>query len=266
MKKLVLYFLAISISTCSFAQINENIDNGSIGMWEGGGGDAFYTVTEFNMHNFGTLDSESNLYLKSGQINIWKNASGDITEVSMLYRIYEVGETPNDFINANLPWHSEYFYQGTTFQLWWNDAPDEIDLNLLDGISDGDYVIEVYFQAVNGSSETLYLNNATQNYKAYFTYDTSTDIANETDNSITQFELYPNPASNNLSIRLNKNIDVKSIEILNCESKVIYEDNVSTLNFNTPVDLPIYNLDSGIYFIKIETSKGIEVKRFIISK
>ncbi|PLX06646.1 MAG: hypothetical protein C0596_15110 [Marinilabiliales bacterium] len=169
MKKTYFIFVFVFVSLILNAQ-HEFINQGLIAIWEGGVEDVFYTESEFNGHNFGTLNSSSSLYLKSGQLIVSKDAEGDIVDCLMYYRLYKSGDTPGDFNAVVLPWHSEWDEDELLFQMWWNDPPEETDLNLLEGLSDGDYILEVYFQAENGDSEILYLNNATLNYIATFTF------------------------------------------------------------------------------------------------
>ena len=151
-------------------QVNEGIWLAKVSMWEGGANDTWYDDTDFDGHNFGTFNSSMSLYLKSGQVFTWKNASGDIQSAAMNYRIYEQGDTPGDFIQENLPFFEEWIDGESVNQLWWNTAPNETDLNLLDGITEGTYLIEVYFEAENGEGQTIYSNNNGDNYISTFVY------------------------------------------------------------------------------------------------
>ena len=157
MKILLINTILVLFCAFAFAQ-HEFINQGLIALWEGGAEDHFYTESEFNGHDFGPLSNASNLYLKSGQIIVSKDAEGDIVSCTMYYRIYKSGETPGSFNDVLLPWHSEWV-DGYMYQMWWNDSPDETDLNILNGLTNGDYFIEIYFQAENSNSEVLYLNN-----------------------------------------------------------------------------------------------------------
>lgn len=142
-----------------------------IAMWEGGASDVWYDDFDFNEHNFGVLNQNNSLYLKSGQAFVWKVPGGDITAAKMFYRIYKQGSIPPAFTEQNLPWHSEYSANDTIYQLWWNSAPNETDLNILQGITEsGVYIIEVKFEAENGSEEILHRDNNGAPFTAIFTY------------------------------------------------------------------------------------------------
>ena len=153
----------------------QTVDSAFIAMWEGEGDDIYYKAENFNGHNFGTLGPVNSLYLKSGQVHVWKNTDGNIANATMNYRIYLDGETPGAFVQQNLPFDSENTESEGSTQLWWNNSPDETNLNLLDGVSEGTYYIEVYFEAEDGNSNTLYLNNSGNNYIAEFTYEIPAD-------------------------------------------------------------------------------------------
>ncbi|MDD2387064.1 MAG: T9SS type A sorting domain-containing protein [Bacteroidales bacterium] len=139
-----------------------------VSMWEGAGDDTWYDEVDFNGHNFGSFNSGMSLYFKTGQVFTWQDASGEIVSAAMNYRIYKDEDTPGAFVNVDLPYFSEWISGINTDKLWWNDAPDEIDINLIDGAVDGTYFLEVYYEAETGGGATLYRNNAGANYIASF--------------------------------------------------------------------------------------------------
>jgi hypothetical protein len=76
---------------------------------------------------------------------------------------------------------------------------------------------------------------------------------NVINNNIT---IYPNPVKNQLTITV-ENEKIKSIEIINVAGKVIMKENNPTKTIN------VSNLSKGLYFIQVQTEKGVGVKRFI---
>ncbi|MBI4646390.1 MAG: T9SS type A sorting domain-containing protein [Bacteroidia bacterium] len=156
--------------TAGTESIYEGIDNSVIVM-DQGSGVIYYADTLFNALNLGIYNSSSTLTLKSGQLFVWKdiNNGGDITACYMNYRIYKQGATPSSFTQVYLPWHSEWNVGEN--QLWWNDSPDETNLNLLSIANEtGIWNIEVYFEAYHDSI-VYYRNNNGNNYVAYFYYE-----------------------------------------------------------------------------------------------
>ena len=71
-----------------------------------------------------------------------------------------------------------------------------------------------------------------------------------------ELTIYPNPATDNLTIIFSQKPD---IEILNIEGKVLRSINVS--DYLTTID--ISGFAKGMYFIKVKNEEGIEVKKFI---
>ena len=150
--------------------LHDGIYLAKVSMWEGGASDTWYDEVDFDGHDFGSFNSSMSLYFKSGQVFTWKDVNGDILTATMNYRIYKQGDTPPEFIQVDLPYYSDWASGENTDQLWWNDAPDEIDINLLSGAEETAYYFEVYYEALNGDNHVHYRNNDGQNYIATFTY------------------------------------------------------------------------------------------------
>ncbi len=80
-------------------------------------------------------------------------------------------------------------------------------------------------------------------------------------NSIIDFKLYPNPATDNITI---ENTQKAVVEISNIEGQII--KNTNTNEKHTTIDISAF--PSGVYFVKvipiaIGTEKGIEVRKFV---
>jgi len=86
-----------------------------------------------------------------------------------------------------------------------------------------------------------------------FTYIEETGISEIKDTSIT---IYPNPVKAILIVN-NENLIINKVGIVNLSGKVIYQFN----NSRNQVDVSA--LLKGIYFVKIETDKGIVTKKFV---
>lgn len=68
--------------------------------------------------------------------------------------------------------------------------------------------------------------------------------------------VYPNPATDNLTIEASQN---SAIEILNIEGQLI--KSIAAVAGNTKID--VSSLNAGMYFMEIKTGKGVAVKKFI---
>ncbi|MDR0795107.1 MAG: T9SS type A sorting domain-containing protein [Tannerella sp.] len=83
--------------------------------------------------------------------------------------------------------------------------------------------------------------------------DATSIIANEISNSV---KIFPNPAKEELRIE-SEELQINGIEIVDLSSKTIYKSNTSTNRINVSMIL------QGIYFLKLETDKGIVTKKFV---
>jgi hypothetical protein len=100
---------------------------------------------------------------------------------------------------------------------------------------------------------TLYTNPSPYNIYNCFDYITSVNELNNKEDLIT---IFPNPAASKLTIEAPQN---SIIEILNIEGQLI-KILVSSGNITSVI---VSTFPSGMYFIKVRTEKGIEVKKFV---
>ena len=73
------------------------------------------------------------------------------------------------------------------------------------------------------------------------------------------FRIFPNPAQDELNLNLSLLKDIQTIQIITATGKVIRTIDPSTAK--SAID--ISQLESGIYFVAIATSKGISNQKFI---
>lgn len=69
-------------------------------------------------------------------------------------------------------------------------------------------------------------------------------------------DVYPNPASNEVNIKLNNNISLKSVTLYNILGEKVKVSQNNQIN--------VEDLNNGIYIINISTSKGKIVKKLIV--
>jgi len=124
----------------------------------------------FDSINFGELSSNTQFILKGGQLKTYKNGTDDITGAAMYYRIYKQGISPlPSFDTLNLPWKEETQSPlGSIDQTWEQNG---FNFNILNGLADGDYFIEIYFEAFytdQTGAHIHYDNNGGNNYIASF--------------------------------------------------------------------------------------------------
>jgi len=78
------------------------------------------------------------------------------------------------------------------------------------------------------------------------------------DNVLSEFKIYPNPTSEKLFFISSENNQIKSVSIFSVLGKKVKEIVASSI---TSID--VSNLSKGIYFIKISSSEGNVVKKFM---
>lgn len=69
--------------------------------------------------------------------------------------------------------------------------------------------------------------------------------------------IYPNPASDYISLSYNLDITINKISIVNLSGQIVFNQ-----YFNNSNLIEISNLISGYYLINIETNKGVLIKKF----
>ena len=75
-----------------------------------------------------------------------------------------------------------------------------------------------------------------------------------------KFNLYPNPATNVLTITNNENMLVQQVEIYEITGKQL---STQTFNNEAEIELNVENLASGTYLLYLQTTEGIAVKKLI---
>ncbi|MCB2220256.1 MAG: T9SS type A sorting domain-containing protein [Bacteroidetes bacterium] len=80
------------------------------------------------------------------------------------------------------------------------------------------------------------------------------------DNGQSSVLIYPNPASNNISLVSQPRTEIISLEILDIQGKIILHKDVMDNSFSVKVS----NYPRGLYFVRILTSEGMEVEKLII--
>ena len=177
-----------SVNGCNTEILNLTINTTSVnaGIFESfaiinfGGANVFYDLnantgnTDFNSVSLGNYNSGNTLILKGAQNKIFKCTGFDITNGKLLYRIYKSGNTPGTFNEVNLPFASNDAGAGDGCQnQTWQEA--NANINLLSGLCDGDYTIEVFTQAdyTGNGGGIIYANNGGNYYKASFSINNS---------------------------------------------------------------------------------------------
>jgi hypothetical protein len=82
----------------------------------------------------------------------------------------------------------------------------------------------------------------------------------EETNILENIIIYPNPANHTISLGSQAGIELTSLEILDMQGRVLMHEVVTNDNYTFKVS----NLPQGLYFIRLNTNKGIEEKKLVI--
>lgn len=122
---------------------------------------------DFDTYYYGFFNSSDVLLLNGAEIKTYKNSGSNVCGGGIAYRVYKECETPGSFTLVNLPFAADL---GGGDQQW---AATSENINILSGLSAGDYVLEVYWEAYGddfgGCTDTKFDSNFGANFRAYFT-------------------------------------------------------------------------------------------------
>ena len=84
------------------------------------------------------------------------------------------------------------------------------------------------------------------------------------DNTLSEMKIYPNPASNNVTISIMSKIsDIARIQITNLAGQVVSNQNQNMENGVNQFQINISNLASGLYLVNIKTNTGRSTQKLI---
>src|SRR5690554_2655236 len=75
-----------------------------------------------------------------------------------------------------------------------------------------------------------------------------------------KFNMYPNPAANEVHITNSENMLVQQVAVYDVTGKQL---SIQTFNNESEIQLNVENLASGVYMLHIETNKGTAVKKLV---
>ncbi len=166
-----LFFLPATVFSCGYAYVStcahrlDIVVNGNSMPFHV---DVCTWMTDFQNHQFGT---PSSLILSRANSNTWESCTNRVLNATLFYRIYLTGNSSGNFqslpltqlnYTTNGAYHNREYYQ-------------EPGLDLLSGLSGGNYTLELYyisdvdFNNDNIPDAQLVRNNNGANYKAFFT-------------------------------------------------------------------------------------------------
>ncbi|GAB2647253.1 hypothetical protein GCM10027035_46060 [Emticicia sediminis] len=183
-QKLIAVFIILELcSTSTFA--GSGIFESYVIVQANGGSANYYDLfastgnPDFQGLNLGVFSCVNSLVIKGGQNKTYKNGTDNILNGYLYYRVYKNGTDPNlvSFTSINLGF--DINLNGSGDQQWTNAGATA---NILQGLTNGTYTIEVYSSAdftYSGGSGTHYQNIGGANYKATFTVSNPINITTQ---------------------------------------------------------------------------------------
>lgn len=171
LKRILLGLFALVFATPLFAgwgifQTYAVIDAGDGNTFRAGGANSDGAGV-FNTYHYGFFNTNDTFVLNGGEIKTFKNGSGNVCGGEIFYTVYKSCEGSGTFSSVNIPYNGEL---GGGDQRWQNTSAN---VNLLSGLSDGDYVLEVFWRISGddsgGCTGEQFDSSGGANFKAFFT-------------------------------------------------------------------------------------------------
>ena len=197
------------------------------------------------------------------EVAVWVQniVTGEVFNSSFLYEYtdhpYPVRnlEVTNENDNLQITWDAPEGNNPTGYNIYVNNelvANNTKELSYSNTHNSDYYIVEVIALYGDKKSVGVIRSSFPENEED----ENDSDTTNLVSNYENRFEIYPNPANDILFI--NAEDEINEVSILD-----IYGRQLPIANCQQPTAINISELKSGIYFIKIESDKGVCIKRFI---
>ena len=233
------------------------------------------------------LTTSANRMLIEFKTNGSGNAKGwyaEFTSVTMIWcqGLQQLTDPSGTFTDGS----GSFYYQGSSVCLWRINPPfaNKITLNFnyfdteegLDRFSvyDGTTLIAIFsgteipdpVEATSGSIFITWTTNASNNFQGWEAYYEVDNVGIQEGSSVTNLEVYPNPASE--EIHLQMMVEEKSqlkISLVNLTGQTVYSEEYPAFTGVYQQDISVSTLPSGFYLLKINTLTGSTYKKILIN-
>ncbi|HYX08712.1 MAG TPA: T9SS type A sorting domain-containing protein [Bacteroidales bacterium] len=218
---------------------NQNVDTSYQWDFNGSGSFAASNDSAF-VHNYNGAGTYT-VTLVAGKYDVCSDTLTKDVLVMEIPAIPVIEQVGNDTLMAD--------QAGLMYDWYLNDVMLDVHDQAIQVNTDGDYKV-VVSNGVCGSASEAY------------TY-TRTGISNDLNGN--QFSLYPNPGNGLFTLQVSGEHAKKlNIEVFDVTGKMVYQN--QSLNATGNISVDLQNLQNGIYFMNIRTSKRQSVIRVIIHK
>ena len=111
----------------------------------------------------------------------------------------------------------------------------------------------IRFRAINGSGTSLFLDNI-----GIYSASDPTLI----ENISLQASIFPNPTQDNITIKLGQTGQNVNVDIIDLQGRIIQQGVIN--KSQDQIQLSLATLQSGVYFVRLNSQNGNAVKRIIV--
>lgn len=134
----------------------------------------------------------------------------------------------------------------------------QLSTDLDEGPSVGLSHIKYSFKNVNAASDSVQIN---------LRYNDPTAGVKESSNAVVRFDVYPNPAVNEINVRVNTiKAQNSSVKVLNGLGQVVITKSVSLNAGSNTVQIDTKQLPTGNYYVTYDSGEKMVTKKVVITK
>jgi hypothetical protein len=189
------------------------------------------SYTRLNNTSTDMLEVQTSTNCGASWSNAWVNSGASMST------------TPNNSVSLNVPTASQW---------------SVVTVNMIPLANSPGVMIR--FKATGGGGNVIWVDNINL-------YDQGTmGVANQL-NSVNEFDVYPNPASSEVNVKITTtNAQNSSVKVINNLGQVMITKNVSLNAGSNTVQIDTKQLASGIYYVSYDSGNGAVTKKLTITK
>jgi serine protease AprX len=162
--------------------------------------------------------------------------------------------TEGDYENA---FYIDDITVGNAFYIYRMDCDSGVQTLVAEDVISAQYIDNEWVNLPNGLYK--YGVSADGGYTIYWSEPLDKDWDDVSENDLAEVAVYPNPATNVVTI---ESIGIQRVTIANILGEMVYDAEVKA----NKVELQLTNYHSGMYFVNVLTNNGLVTKKLTISK
>ncbi len=189
------------------------------------------SYTRLNNSSTDMLEVQTSTNCGANWTSVWTNSGASMST------------TPNNSVSLNIPTASQWSLVSVSMPQYAGNA-----------------TVMFRFKATGGGGNVIWVDNVNL-------VEGGTAGVNSIANSADAFDVYPNPASNDVNVKIvSNNALTSTIKVLNNLGQVVIAKNVSLNAGSNTVNIDTKQLASGIYYVNYDSGNGTVTKKLTITK